>query len=203
MELEWKANKSWKNGRHANFRSALNGSLARQLNVNNGWPGNKQARHNVLNQEPVFRKGFAPKNNWNVQYLYRGMHVKPNNINNRMSYSSWSTRKEVAENFAGRGLGNGSILRINTKLLKNIPVRILSREGEAETVLPPMRFILNKNSMNRNSAMVPIIPVTDVIVNARFSRGPNAKTFIPRVAARRLPVAPTPMRRLRALFRRR
>jgi hypothetical protein len=190
------------NGRHANFRSALNGSLAREVQLFNGWPGNKQNRLNVLKHEPIFRQGFRPKNNWNVQYIYRGLHVNPNKINKMMGYSSWTTRKKIAENFGGGGLGNGSILRINTKLLKNIPVRTLSTEGESEVVLPPMTLFFNKNSINRtNAAKLPVIPVNDVSVNARFVKTPNVKTFIPRMAARRI-APPTPMNRLRRFFRR-
>lgn len=198
MNNESMANMAWIQGRHHNYRAALEGTI--KTSRNNSFFGHLGNSNKMIKYEKLFRKGFRVKNSWPVQYIYRGLHTKPNNVSNKMSYSSWTTVKKVAENF-GTGVGNGSILRLNTKLLKNVPVKTFNT-GEAEVVLPPMKFILNRNSINRTSMKAPVIPVSNIVINARFSAGPNTKTFIPRTAAIRMPPK-TAMGRLRAFLRRR
>ena len=117
--------------------------------------------NNIQKWTNAIGRSLKPKTNYKTNYLYRGIGRYPGNITNTSGFSSWSNNLDVAQRFAGI---SGTILRVNTKKLVNVPVLWLGGQ-ESEYILPPMKIIMNINSYNKNGR---ILPVTDIFVNTRF-----------------------------------
>ena len=175
--------RAWTQGFHENYRHAYNGTLPNYLSKIHSL--NKYRVGRITQLEKNFRTKFTKKTNSNrlPPYLYRGMHTDPSEIINNPGYTSWTVSLATAKRFGsprgryGNNRNRGSVLRINTKLLKNIPVINMSRTtGESEVVLPPIKMVLNREAVtrvNNNKSRTFFVPVTNVILNSRFSTVPN------------------------------
>jgi len=166
-------------------------------------PANNEYNRAYYNSMTALRKGFNYFPNLNkYKYIYRGFKTRVpigkgpttmknillrrnpetiwknitfKNINGNVGWSSWSLSPNTARSFGKL------VLRMPTSLLKNVRVGNMSRTGEQELILPPMKLVFNKNS-NSNT-----VNVTNIKVNASYVRnGSNTKTYIPRTFARRL-----------------
>lgn len=169
---------AWTTGFHENFRRAYTGNLPKYLK--NIREPNKGRVKKITKFEKEFRTKFKMSNSL-PNYLYRGMHTGPNKINNKMIYSSWTRNLNTAKRFGSpmssfAPYNKGSVVRINTKILKNIPVlNISNTTGEYEVILPPLKFGLNRSARNTVANRVFIVPVTNVKLNSLFSTIPNKK----------------------------
>ena len=180
---------AWKHGFHENYRRAYNGNLnsyLKMIHYHSPW-----RMRRITSLEQKFRKMFVPKKNNLPPYIYRGLHTGPSKVNTKFGYSSWTSSLETAKQFGRGGYGTnkrGTILRINTKLLRDIPVLNLRNYGESEIVLPPLQVNLNRETLekvNNNRSNTYFVPVTNITINSKF-----------------LIRKPTRMNRVRALFRR-
>jgi hypothetical protein len=168
-------------------------------------PNNNTTARRVNNVYKTTRRlttqfNYMPKLN-KYNYIYRGYRTRKNNrtsftfnnINARMGLTSWSLSPNVARHFSAGSTNNKPvILRLSTKLLKNVKVgnassfrdRTIGGLREQEVILPPMYATINKSSASNG-----IANVTNIRVNGKYVRnGSNTKTFIGREVARRLPV---------------
>ena len=148
-----KAFMAYKNSAHENVRKIKEGTSTRTYKLNrylnivrlmNEVFANSSTRRGVRSNGPGI--------------LYRGLGTIPNSIKNKghlnnRSFSSWSSKRNVAATFKNN---NGLMLRLNTSTLKNIPVvsyknNVNKSNVEFEYILPPMKFkvtSLNKNYVN-------------------------------------------------------
>ena len=175
---------TWKVGFHENYRRAYSGNLENYTRRVHSV--NPRRRMRIITKlEQNFRKLFKTRPANLPNYIYRGLHTGPTTVNNKFGYSSWTTSLQIAKNF-GRGMygsnRRGTILRLNTKLLNNIPVLNLRNRGEAEIVLPPIQVVLNRESLERvnNGLNTYFVPVKNVILNSRFYTQPPPVTTMNR-----------------------
>jgi hypothetical protein len=160
------------------------GGMSKNISAASRGERRSEGSNLLTNVAKNLGSAFKIKNNWSNKYLYRGLRINsPNNIRTIQGYSSWSANIGVARKFAGGQ--SPVILRINTNTLKRVPVIHDAGGYESEYILPPMKMILN-NTYNGN-----FLPVRNIVVNQRWA-SQNAPSIIPRMAARRFQVSPSP-----------
>jgi len=156
-----KAFVEYKNRAHEGVRKVKEGRMSI---TNNLHPAIRRVRQQIMNITRLMNEVFAnthtrrgvPSNGPAV--IYRGLSrvpIRNGGLHNR-SFSSWSSRQNIAATFRN---GNGVLLRLNTKHLKNIPVvsyknNVNKSNIEFEYILPPMKFKV----MSRNGNYVNVVP---------------------------------------------
>ena len=149
MDLNKHGLRHWIEGSHPLIRSAANGTIDNYIKRKYSYaPENikvkrKQDGMKWANQMETL---FKLKNNWgNAKYIYRKLYSKPGDIMQQMGWSSWSKIPFDTSN------SNWVVLRMNTNLLKGIPVIVVENhynisgpQSEREIILPISKLNLNR-----------------------------------------------------------